>query len=208
MKVIWVTTIGGRVSSEKNTADIEIRVPENSHGFPLYIWNNNADRFSVSVRSPGGEIIARLPAKTGTRLETRLILERSVVKIRYAFPMSGSGSQLSIVDIVDPTPGIWTITVHGDIVLDGTYNAWLPITGLVTKGVEFLVTTPDNTIVIPATSLGTITCGAYNSMTNGIHINSSWGPTRVPTMGVDITAPGVDVLRFISKKQWNNDWYE
>ncbi|MCL2382966.1 MAG: hypothetical protein FWC79_02105 [Oscillospiraceae bacterium] len=143
----------GRLNFEKDMDDIEIRVPENSHGFPVYIWNNPTDRFSLSVRSPAGEVIARVPAKTGTRLVSKLILERSVVEVSYFFPTSGSGSQLSIVKIWDPTPGIWTITLNGDILLDGTYDAWLPITGNVTEGVEFLLSTPDNTVVTPATAL-------------------------------------------------------
>jgi len=183
----------GRLSREEENRSIEIRVEQNSYSFPIYLWNNAPDRISVAVRSPGNEIVGPVPARTGTLLERRLILEKSTVSIQYILPVEGSGSQLTIIKILNPTPGIWTIITYGDIILDGTYNAWLPITGFVSPGVRFLAPIPNDTIVIPSTSKGTITCGAYNSATNSLYFNSSWGPTRRPIISPDLVAPGVDV---------------
>ena len=61
------------------------------------------------------------------------------------------------VRLINPMQGIWTITVHGEIIVNGAYNAWLPITGLVTPGVEFVNSTPNFTIVSPGVSGGNIT---------------------------------------------------
>lgn len=184
----------GRLISEGDTADIEIRVPEKSFDIPVYIWNGFSDRFSLSVTSPTGETVSRVPAKAGTFLESSLILERSVIQVLYYFPIKGSGRQFSIVRILNPTPGIWTITLYGDIVLDGNYDAWLPIRGFVTEGVEFLVPSPNNTVIVPSTSAGNITVAAYNDSSNSLYIDSSWGPTSVPSIGIDLAAPGVNVL--------------
>lgn len=195
----------GRLQSSEDTENIDIRVPENAYGFAVTIWNNSADRFSVSVKSPTGEVISRVPAKAGTIFKTNLILEKSNINVLYFFPVKGSGSQLTVVRILEPTPGIWTITLHGDIVLDGRYNAWLPITGFITEGVEFLTPSPDYTVVVPATSSGSITCGAYDDMTDSLYIQSSWGPTRAPSIGIDLAAPRSECFRNISKKQRYND---
>ncbi len=173
--------------------DVDIRVGENAGNFLISLWNTAADRLSVSVRSPTGEVVGRVPARTGTSFETMLILEESRVSVSYYFPLEGSGSQLTVIRIYNATPGIWTIIVHGDIVLEGTYHAWLPLTGFVSRTVGFLTPSPYTTTVVPATAFGIITCGAYNTRTDSLYINSSWGPTRAPALKPDLAAPGVNV---------------
>lgn len=187
----------GMISGENETQFIDIRVGERAGDIYITIWNNAADRMSVSVRSPTGELVVRVPARSGVRQLTNLILERSRVLIEYYFPLEGTGSQLTVVKIYDATPGIWTITVYGDIILDGRFNAWLPLTGFVAPGVEFLSSDPYITITVPATMIGGgICCGAYDSVQNSLYALSSWGPTRLPAMAPDLVAPGVNVGGF------------
>ncbi len=176
--------------------NVDIMVGENAGGFSVSIRNTEADRISVSVRSPTGELVARVPARSGTKTEASLLLEKARVIIEYFFPLETTGGQVTVVRIVNATPGIWTIIVHGDIVLDGIYHAWLPLTGLVSPNVGFLAPSPYTTIVVPATAFGIITCGAYNAGTNSLYINSSWGPTRAMVLKPDFVAPGVNVGGF------------
>ena len=183
----------GKLNIEGEDQNVDIRVGENAGNIRVAIWNTAPDRFSVAVRSPTGEMVGRVPARTGTELQTRLVLERTTVVVQYFFPVEGSGGQLTVVRLLDATPGIWTIIVHGDIILDGTYHAWLPLTGFVSPTVEFLTPTPYYTIVVPATAIGVITAGAYNSNNNALYVRTSWGPTRLPIMSPDFVAPGVNV---------------
>jgi subtilisin family serine protease len=186
----------GKLTIKGEEQNIDIQVPEAADSTQVSIWSNAADRISISVRSPTGELIPRVPAKSGSRQMFSLVLEKAQVGIEYFFPVEGSGAQLSIIRLYTPTPGIWTITVHGDIVLDGTYNAWLPLTGFVTPGLEFLTANPYTTIVSPATMFGSIVSGAYDPSTNSLFPPSSWGPTRTPSMSPDLVAPGVGIGGF------------
>jgi len=187
----------GKLLMKGDTQNIDIKVGGISGGdIFLSIWNNVSDRFSVSVRSPTGELVSRVPAKSGTIITTKLILEKASVTVEYFFPIEGSGSQLSVVIIRDATPGIWTITVYGDIVLDGTYHAWLPMTGFVSPYIEFMSASPYYTITVPGTMFGAICCGAYNTENNSLYTKSSWGPTRTPMMAPDLVAPGVNIGGF------------
>ena len=181
------------LTSTGDQQNIDIRVGDNAGNIYISIWSSASDRISVGVRSPTGERIGFVPPRSGAVLDTRLILEEAGVSILYFFPVEGSGSQLTVVKIFNATPGIWTILIRGDIVLDGTYHAWLPITGFVAPGVEFLTPTPYTTLVVPATAFGVITCGAYNTSTDSLYIRSSWGPARSPNLAIDLTAPGVNV---------------
>ncbi len=183
----------GRLQGSGSTQDIEIMSEGNIRGFFLQIWNGASDRLSVSVTSPAGEIVGRVPARPGNNVSTTLLLEKSRVEVEYYFPNPRSGSQVTFVKIITPSPGIWKITVYGDIIVDGSFHVWLPVTGLVYPGVEFLTPSPNYTITVPGTSVGMITVGAYRTQTRSLYSNSSWGPSRLPALLPDLCAPGVEV---------------
>ncbi|MCL2702855.1 MAG: S8 family peptidase [Defluviitaleaceae bacterium] len=183
----------GRIAATGASEDIEVRISDKQEDVYLTVWNYASDRMSVSVKSPTGEQVSRIPARSGVISRTKLVLERSTVIVDYIFPIETSGGQVSRVRILSATPGIWTITVYGDSILDGTFHSWLPIVGFIDPDTRFISPKPNYTIVLPATSLGVITCGAYNSKDNSLYDASSWGPTRLPAIKPDLTAPGVDV---------------
>jgi len=183
----------GRIQSTGDSVNIELRASDRFEDINVSIWNNASDRMSVAVTSPTGERIDRLPARPGLNYTHKMILERSVVTVEYRFPIESSGSQLSRIKIMSATPGIWLITLYGDYILDGSYNAWLPITGFIDPNTIFLKSTPDYTIVTPATSSAVITCGAYNSNDSSLSATTSWGPSRQHWILPDLVAPGVNV---------------
>lgn len=182
------------VIAEKGAAhNIDLKVGENAGNIAIGIWNTISDKISLSVRSPTGEMVGRVPSKPGAVSRSKLILEKSVVQVEYYFPYESTGSQLSVVNIYSATPGIWTITLYGDIILNGTFHAWLPLTGFVSPTVEFLSATPYYTVTCPSTMFGSINCGAYDNTTGSLFSDSSWGPTRLERMAPDMVAPGVQV---------------
>ncbi len=179
--------------TQDTPANIDIQIGDNAGDLFIIITNRASDRVSVSVRSPTGELVSRVPAQSGYTFTTRLVLERSEVSISYYFPVEGSGDQVTLVKIIDATPGIWTITAYGDIIVNGTIQAWLPLTGFVAPNIEFLSSNPYTTITSPSTAWGTIHCGAYNSFRNSLFPGSSWGPTRLSEDEPHLVAPGYEV---------------
>jgi len=183
----------GTIAKEDESQNIELRIGDNPTDVYMTVWNNAPDRLSVSIKSPTGELVGRVPAKTGTRYEAKLVLERATVIVEYIFPTRGNGGQLTVIKLISATPGIWTIIVYGDLILNGEYHTWLPITNFISPNVEFLTPNPNYTIVVPGTAIGPITCGGYNSLDNSLYPQTSWGPTRLPSMSPDFVAPAVDV---------------
>ncbi|MDR1541477.1 MAG: S8 family peptidase [Clostridiales bacterium] len=162
-------------------------------GFTIHIWNGQSDRLAVSLTSPAGEKIRRIPAATGTAHTFNLILETSRVTVEYFFPNPKSGSQFTWIKVFDPAPGIWTVTIYGERITDGHFDAWLPITGFVDPSVKFLSPSSDCTITPPGTAMGIITIGSCSALTRSLAPESSWGPTRLPSLAPDLVAPGVEV---------------
>lgn len=183
----------GVIQAKDESQNIDVKVTDESSSMLVTIWNGVADKISVSIRSPTGEVVARIPPKSGIENDQNLIFEHSMVRVVYFFPLEGSGGQLTVVRVLNATPGIWTITVYGDIILDGTFHAWLPLTGFAPPGVEFLAPNPYYTVTVPSTTMGIICCGAYDSFSNSLYSNTSWGPTRSEMMAPDLVAPGVNV---------------
>lgn len=182
-----------KFSKEKTPINISTKTGENAGDIFIAISNKLCDRISVSVKSPTGEMINRIPAKSGYTLTTSLTLEPSRVSVSYFFPLEGSGEQVTIVKILDATPGIWLITVYGDLIINGSIHAWLPLTGFVSPTVEFLSSDPYTTITYPATDYGSIRCGAYNYLNDSLYPKSSWGPTRIEPNVPDLVAPGYQI---------------
>ena len=186
---------GGVLQPGEKPGRIDLKVGDQAGDVYLGIWNTVADRLSVSVRSPSGELVGRVPARSGITpaADVKLVLEAARVQIEYHFPVEGSGGQLSIIRILGATPGIWTIQLHGDVLLSGQYHAWLPITGFVSPSVEFLSAAPDYTITSPASAVGVICCGAYDSAGKSLYAKSSRGPAWDGRILPDMVAPGVGV---------------
>lgn len=168
---------------------IKVRVNGEIENFSFDLWNPAWDRISVSIKSPTGDTISRMPIRYGFTYRSHLLLERSTIDVTYH---TGT-HQLTSIQVINPFPGIWEIMLHDDFVINGDYHAWMPIRGLISPQVEFLNPNPNYTIVIPATSIGSITVGAYNGATNSIYASSSWGPTPLPMISPDFVAPGVNV---------------
>lgn len=183
----------GKVTQNEKTANIDIKVGSNDGNIYMNIWSSVSDKLSVSVRSPTGEVIGRVPARSGLSITEKLILEPAEVTIEYYFPVEGSSDQLTVIKVVNATPGIWTVTVYGDMILNGTFDAWLPLSGFCEKETEFLSATPYSTVTVPATMIGAISCGAYDHLNNSLYYQSSWGPTRSLIMAPEIIAPGVNI---------------
>lgn len=168
---------------------INVRIGDAQASFGMTILGAPYDKISIGIKSPTGEVISRIPYKFGYETTEELILGKSSIYIGYFKDINS----LIFFTFENAKEGIWEITLYGDSIISGEYHAYLPMTGQVSPGVQFIKPVPDNTIVFPATALRSITCGAYNSNDNTLFVSSSWGPTLLPRMSPDFVAPGVNV---------------
>jgi len=179
----------GRILETGLTDSISFNVGEQDTSFSILIISNAFDKISISITSPTGEVISRVPFRVGLEYTANLIFQNTTITVEY----HKTANSVIFVRLKNATKGIWDITLFGDFIISGEYHAWLPITGQVSEFVEFFRPVPEYTIVSPATSLRSVTCGAYNSADSSLFVSSSWGPTLLPRMAPDFVAPGVNV---------------
>lgn len=173
--------------------DVEINVGENSQGFLLYLWTNISNRLIVSIKSPLGQVIERIPALNQRDQVYRFNLEATYLNVRYLYPEFLTGSEEISMRFVNPTPGIWTLTVYGEAVIDGTFHVWLPNRGFVQEETRFLRPDPETTLQMPGTEDFVIVVGAYDYLDDSIYVASGRGPTTSGIIKPDLVAPGVNV---------------
>lgn len=182
--------------------DVEINVSDNERGLCIQIWVQRPDVYSVGILSPTGSVVPRIAPSIRVKEEFELLLERAKVYVEYELIEDKSGDQLIIVRLQNPTSGIWTIRMYGDVVVTGEYNIWLDRNGWILPRTQFLSPNYSHTITIPSTANTPITVGAYNHLDNSIYISSGRGPTRDGRLKPEIVAPGVNVIGPLPNNQY------
>lgn len=187
------THFSGYAGIVPDSRTMEINVEKRGKGFVTEIWAKSLDVLSVSIISPTGEVIPRIPARIGMSSEYAFLLENSRIYVDYQITESVAGQEIIFMRFESPAEGVWKVLVYSLTSLPGYFNAWITPRALSASGAYFLEADVDTTLVEPACATRVITAGAYNHYTNGSDINSSRGYTADNRVKPDITAPGVNV---------------
>lgn len=172
----------------------EIRVGNDEPGFVMELWGTVPNTMSVSIRSPGGEVIPYIDFRSRETRNFSFIYEKTRIAVDHILVEQGGGDELVVFRIVQPTAGVWTfrIEIQGSIGY-GYINMWLPITPFLKTDVYFLNSTPYVTLTEPSLADNVITVSAYDAGNNSFYIDSGRGFARGGGLKPDIAAPGVDV---------------
>ena len=184
----------GFISGKDDSQNVELRVGEGERGFQLEIWGSLADVFSVEIVSPEGEWIARSQSRLGESQRVRLLFEETEIYIADKSVGLTSGQFLMVLQFRNPTPGIWSLRVYGDRILNGRFDIWLPMEKFIEEETYFLSPDPEITLSSVATTSSLIVAANYNHYNDSLYIHSSRGYTASGFIKPDIAAPGVNVF--------------
>ncbi|WP_069998258.1 S8 family peptidase [Cellulosilyticum sp. I15G10I2] len=188
---------GGHFSSDilqGQRQEIEINVSaEEERGLLAFVWAKIPDKLAVGIRSPIGQVIERVPVIPNETTTYTFGLERTVITITYNYPDIQTGFQNVIIRFQNPTPGLWTIEVYADLIVNGNYNIWLQRRDFIIDTTRFLRADTLTTIAIPSSAEYVVTVGAYDFLDQSMYVGSGRGPTADNKVKPDIIAPGVNV---------------
>lgn len=183
------------------TKKIELRVAERETGFVMELWGEVPYEFTITIRTPGGEVLRPIFRNTAQSQMYSFIFETTKITVDYLLIESSSGMEFIRLAFDAPTEGIWLIEVKKESMMKGgTIHAWLPIKQFIQNDTYFLTPEPKVTLVEPSNTENIITVSAYNNESNSNAITSSRGYTITNNRKPDISAPGVQVST-ISGKQ-------
>ena len=183
----------GSVSENDSPKNVEFLVSEGSRGFVLEFWGQVPQLFSVGFRSPGGETIPRIPVSLTQEQRITFVLERTVIYVNYEVVQTTTGSQLILIRMLDPTPGIWTLQVYRAFPSPPDFHVWLPITGFSTSDVIFLEPDPYTTLTTPSATVPVLSPSTYQASNNSFSPESGRGFTRLGEIKPDFASPGISV---------------
>lgn len=184
----------GRIGEFNNSENVvEINVGSQEKGFVMELWSATQDVLSVSLTSPSGEVVPRIPARNNSSNLFRFLLETTEVTVDYRIVESSVGQQLIFLRFDRPAPGIWKVNVYSLTNIVGAYNVWMPLKDFVSSDTFLLGASPNTTLTEPAAVETVISVGAYDHTTGAAYIGSGRGYTALGQVKPELAAPGVNV---------------
>lgn len=172
---------------------VEINVGENESGFIMFMMTASVNRLRISIRSPLGQVIESIPILSQQDQTYSFNLERTIATVTYRYPSFLSGDEQIVIRLQNPTPGIWSLVILGEIIVDGVFHIWLPRRDFIENTTRFLRPDPNTTVQIPGTQRFSLIVGAYDYIDDSVYIASGRGPTPNGVIKPNIIAPGVNI---------------
>ena len=154
-----------------------------------------SDKISTLVISPSGGMSKEAQYSPDEPFyKGKFNLENTSYEIKYRLPWTLSGNLRIDIRLKDVKPGVWTIRLNPEYILNGNYGVYLPNKNLISSTTRFIDADSNYTITTFGLLEDVITVGTYNTKTNSMWLGSSKGPHGERGIQPDIVAPGVDII--------------
>ena len=184
----------GSISVEQPVSIVDIDVTDDEKFLWIEIWVDLPNIITVDVISPSGENSGIIKSSVDSADTYSFVFEKTSIKVNYYVPEEISGDELIRIRFYDLKPGIWKLRLTGDLILDGTYNVWIPQQGLTSYGTHITPADTYGTITNPGNSKYAITAAAYNQTNNNLLNYSGCSFSNDYLNTIDIAAGGVNAL--------------
>lgn len=186
------THVEGIIKNQGDEVDIEVMVDKGQNTLGFEVWINRPDIMSISVTSPSGEKIDRIPARLGKRENIKFIYEGTSMEIVYNLSNIATGDESIVVKALNLKPGIWRFTLYGDHIVNGNYYAWLPQRNLLYPDTRFLQPSIDTTLENPSSANRVLSVSYYNQNNDTVLSSSGRGYARNGRIKPEIAAGGIN----------------
>lgn len=184
----------GNFSVNNGFQDIIIQVGQQKN-LDITLTNIGPDKIGASIISPSGELSYQIMYSPDYYVyRGKFNLEDTDYEMRLIYPWLESAHQELIISLFNIKPGIWTLRLIPEFILNGSYDVYLPNKNLISSQTRFSDPASTSTITMYAATEKVITIGAYNDKTDSIWIGSSKGPVKQKGIKPDIVAPGIDII--------------
>ncbi len=177
-----------RTLSQDKTETLQLNICENQENLPIYLYTNNVDYFILQLQSPENEIYLYRPATAVDTTEYTFKASGTKILTNYNFH-----KQEIIINLKNPTEGMWTIFFTPSLVDFGKLHAYLPVDSLIKDDTYFNSNSSNYSITVPATANSVISVGSYDKKSNEIHQNTGRGPTTDMKIKPTIVAPHTNI---------------
>lgn len=182
----------GAIDKKGDTKIIELKIGKTQKSIIFSIWIDKPDIMSLSIISPSGESVARIPAKIGNEQDIKFVYEGTVMNVKYHLSSMLNGDEQIVIKAINLKEGIWQFKLHGDYTVTGKYASWIPQRSLLDPDTKFLNPVANTTLTVPSTAKEAISVAYYNQNNNATVGASGRGFNRDGYVKPDIAAGGVE----------------
>ncbi|NFG61030.1 peptidase S8 [Clostridium botulinum] len=184
----------GTIVETGDTQSIQLKIDKSQKNIKFEIWMSKPDKFSLSIISPSGEVISRIPPALNKITEIKFLYESTIIYVEYSIPETLTGEERITIKARNIREGIWIFKLTGELVVTGKCDAYLIQRELLAPGTKFLNPDPYITLTVPSTSAYAISTGYYNQNNNSNVRESGRGYTRDGRVKPDVVAGGINAL--------------
>lgn len=182
----------GVIEKDGDEKIIEIKVGRNQESLNIQMWILKPDVVSISIISPSGEKIDKIPVRFEKKEDIKFVYEGTCMEVHYAISDRANGDQLIFIRATYLKPGIWQFKLFGEHIVSGKYWAWIPQKKLLDEETKFLNPSQYTTLELPGDTGDGLTVGYYNQNNNSIVSSSGRGYTIDGRVKPDIVAAGIN----------------
>lgn len=178
----------------KDYVDVDFQNGENNN-LDVILSGSGPDKIGIQIISPSGDVSQNVIYSPDDEIYTgKFYIEKTSYRVVNRFPWLETAEQAVEINLTDIKPGIWTLRLRPEFIINGNYDLYLPNKNLISKDTRFVDPKSTGTITQLALGRKVITIGGYDGKTNSLWIGSSKGSLDVSKISPDIVAPGVDVI--------------
>ncbi|MEG0774817.1 S8 family serine peptidase [Clostridium sp.] len=199
-----VTNTGSQGLGETHTSDIIdysnapknifVNVDPNQKVVSMAIYTSRLNNIFMSVLSPNGNQINMIPISSSEVQERYITIEENNISLQYFIHETPNGAVSINLRINNAVGGVWKITLNGDILVAGRFDAWLPQKQLLMEETRFLNPDPEITLLTPCTAVNIIVTSYYNEIENTAVLISGRGFSRSGIIEPSVTCDGINIL--------------
>ncbi len=180
----------------KNTfQQVTLTIPKGQEGFLIEICADFGDKIEVSLVPPQAD-----PSPISV-VNIIVLNEAQTSDLGDGGSVWSSGSRLDAKTgcqrinfrLMTPKAGVWTLSIRGLVVINGTYHIWLPKAGMILPGTTLSPASPFVTISNGSSSQEVITVACYDKRASSPCPMSGRGFTRDNRVKPDFMVAGTNI---------------
>lgn len=188
------THASGQLNRSGDKKNIEINVANEEKNLEVSLYIIRADKLKIGITSPTGEQLENISLPNNLGEVASANLGGSSISVEYYPESQGIPDGRLDILIRNITCGTWNLSLTGEFITNGRYDAWLYQKELLAAGTRFINSDSFTTMMTPSTAINIITTASFNQQTGKILEESGRGYTRDGRIKPSVATGCVDVL--------------
>ena len=188
--------------TEDGFQQVKLLIPKGQEGFLVEVWATFGDKIEVSIVSPKVDTTLVFPVIILNEAQEYNFDNNSSVWTDGSKIDPPTGCQIIRFRLNNPIEGTWIISIRGIIIINGTYNIWIPRAGMLLPGTMFSPASPFVTIYNAGSPGEVITVACYDKMASSPCTGSGRGYTRDNRVKPDFMVEGVNIPAPLPNNKW------